>query len=119
MMMRFSTISLGLPDGSQIPPNRQVPEGVFSEDQLKRLIAKGYVIEASSEPTVETPKGSVSEVKTVGNWDLDPASLVSDSLDVLNVKATEHALLRGLEPPEPFTDEEEAVAFMSADFVSE
>lgn len=131
--------------GSVVGPNNVlyrsgqiVPGGVFSDQQVKAHLASGYLrvvpgsapvasVESKPEPeegAVENPPGldptpSVGSSgdlapapKIASRWVLDPDALKGMTLDQLNVMVVERD-----ESIEPFDTVEEAIEWLSQDFV--
>jgi hypothetical protein len=117
--MLFAAVTLGVPGtiSSQIQPNHRIPDGTFTPEQIERFIKKGYVREIDSDPEPQAvPVDPTPIVRpTKGKWDFELETIKGDTLDVLNMKAREHAAASNLQPIEPFEDLSEALAFMTMD----
>lgn len=119
--MLFAKVVLYTPDGREILMGHRVPDGAFSAERLKALLANGWVVEGDTTPLPTEKKAKVEfkKVKTAAAWNIDPAELAEDSLEILNMKAVEHAKKWKLVVPKPFDDVEDAVVFMTAEFQPE
>lgn len=120
MKMLFATIVLDLPRemGGPIQPDSRIPDGLLNEKQIARLLAKGYAREIDTAPApVAAPAAPAGPIvrPTKGRWDFDLETIKNDTLDVLNMKANEHAIAGNQQAIEPFEDIEEALAFMTMD----
>lgn len=121
MRMLFSKITLDLPAnlGGPIQANTRIPDSLHSKLKLEQLLEKGYVewVEVDAPDFAKTPatKPDVSKRPTKGKWDFRLEDIKNDKLDVLNMKAREHAAAGNQQPIEPFEDVKEALAYMTMD----
>lgn len=100
---------------TRLIPNQLVPEGLYSEDELKKLLDRGFI--ATVELTVVEPIAPppAPEVPDPAAWAFDADTLKGKTVEQLNMLAAQHVKKHGIAPVEPFDDLDEAVAFMSKD----
>lgn len=116
-------MTLGTPKGTQVVGSQRIPDGTFDADTVARYIKKGYIVELDPAPVQQQltpilPEGKTSTSvprPTKGKWDFRLADIKNDKLDVLNMKAADHAKASNLPAIEPFEDVKEALAFMTMD----
>ena len=114
----FANCTLTKLDGSLIPFGHRVHEGTFPAERVLQLLAIGAVIEKDPLEELE-PAPKVPAVEDRGAeqpWSVDPKSIANDNLDTLNMKIQDRAKRFNI-TVEPFTNAEEARAFLSIDFV--
>ena len=85
-----------------------VPEGIFSEGDLKLLLEQGWIA-----PVVATIPESEKPIEPVGPWSVDPKSLAGKTLEELLVMVTE---VDPNYPVENLTNEGEAIRQLTVEW---
>lgn len=99
---------------TRLIPNQLVPQGLYSEDELKKLLDRGLI--ALVEDTITEPVVPPKPVALdPAAWAFEDSALEGKSIEELNMLAAQHIAKHGIAKVEPFDDLEEAVAFMTKD----
>lgn len=120
LLYRVETVAVLLPSGSLALPGTAVGRDVLpqSEEWLAGALADGILVKVKGPedlPKDLTPPPP-PPTRVEEKWSFNPAALSGLSLEDLNVIIEEH---RGEEPVEPAPSIEEAIAFLSQNFVPE
>lgn len=120
LLYRVEKNAVLLPSGSLAMPGTAVGRDVLpaSDEWLEGAVAEGTLVKVNGPedlPPADT-KPPVEPTKVDEKWSFNPAALAGLSLDDLNVLIEEH---RGEEPVEPAPSIEEAIAFLTQNFVPE
>lgn len=118
--MYFANTNVSSGKGKASPefaPNQRIPEGHFSDSEVKRLLACGAIRHLERAAVTEAPERPEENVDPLvkGRWSFQAADLADLTLDELNMLVAQHIEQHGLADAAPFDDVEEAIAFMTQD----